>query len=63
MSDGYLSETLTGRLSSRISVSEISQRLEIGRQAVYALLTRAYATSACVPHVISTPSWKPRGRC
>jgi excisionase family DNA binding protein len=38
MSDGYLSETQTGRLSSRISVPEISQRLEIGRLAVYALL-------------------------
>jgi excisionase family DNA binding protein len=38
MSDGHPSEPLTRRLSSRISVPEISQRLEIGRQAVYALL-------------------------
>ena len=38
MSDVHPSETLTGRLSSRISVPEISQRLEIGRQAVYDLL-------------------------
>jgi excisionase family DNA binding protein len=38
MSDGHSSETPTGRLSSRISVPEISQRLNIGRQAVYALL-------------------------
>ena len=36
MSDGHPSETLTGR--SRISVPEISQRLNIGRLAVYALL-------------------------
>ena len=32
------SETPTGRLSSRISVPEIAQRLEIGRLAVYSLL-------------------------
>jgi excisionase family DNA binding protein len=31
-------ETPTGRLSSRISVPEIAQRLEIGRVAVYSLL-------------------------
>ena len=32
------SETPRGRLSSRISVPEIAQRLEIGRVAVYSLL-------------------------
>ena len=32
------SETPMGRLSSRISVPEIAQRLEIGRVAVYSLL-------------------------
>jgi excisionase family DNA binding protein len=32
------SETPTGRLSSRISVPEIAQRLAIGRVAVYSLL-------------------------
>ena len=31
-------DTPTGRLSSRISVPEIAQRLEIGRVAVYSLL-------------------------
>jgi excisionase family DNA binding protein len=36
MPNGHPSETLTGR--SRISVPEISQRLNIGRLAVYALL-------------------------
>ena len=32
------SDPPTGRLSSRISVPEIAQRLEIGRVAVYSLL-------------------------
>jgi len=38
MSDAYPSETQTGPLSSRISVPEIAQRLDIGRLAVYAML-------------------------
>lgn len=38
MSDGYPSETVQGRLTSRISVPEIARRLNIGRLAVYAML-------------------------
>jgi excisionase family DNA binding protein len=38
MSNGHLTETPGGRLSGRISVPEISQRLNIGRLTVYAML-------------------------
>lgn len=35
---GHPSETPTGRRSSRISVPEIAQRLDVGRLAVYSML-------------------------
>jgi excisionase family DNA binding protein len=38
MPDGQPSETPFGRISSRISVPEIAQRLNVGRLAVYAML-------------------------